>query len=259
LKIDKLLAGTLALVLIAGIGTPVFADSTFTGSGGETQQGAESVTPDVNRPQIDEDDVIFDGGLGAFTIICGTVPPDTRCAVDFVFEDDSILTDVHFDASDFLVEGFIPEITYFIYADDEDTPGVPGVLKQTGQGVNVHKELIGGNDFRYWFDLDNPILLDGDTTFWISLNVFDWWNTSSVFGNPVAVTLDDAETWFVIPDGELNIVLTGHRAVVGGELLSIDTTSLLVAGAQSFSWMIPVVLSVIGIGLFVVSRNSENS
>jgi len=47
--------------------------------------------------------------------------------------------------------------------------------------------------------------------------------------------------------------------VVGGELLPIDTTALLLAGAQSFYWMIPVVLSVLGIGLFVVSRKSENS
>jgi len=46
---------------------------------------------------------------------------------------------------------------------------------------------------------------------------------------------------------------------VGGELLPIESTSLLLAGAQSFSWMIPVVLSVLGIGLFVVSRKSENS
>ncbi len=45
--------------------------------------------------------------------------------------------------------------------------------------------------------------------------------------------------------------------VVGGELLPIETTSLLLAGVQSFSWMIPVVLSVLGIGLFVVSRKSK--
>ena len=44
---------------------------------------------------------------------------------------------------------------------------------------------------------------------------------------------------------------------VGGEIIPIETTSLLLAGAQSFSWMIPVVLSGIGIGLFVVSRKSE--
>ncbi len=48
-------------------------------------------------------------------------------------------------------------------------------------------------------------------------------------------------------------------ATVGGEMLPLDTTSLLLAGAQTFSWMIPVVLSVLGIGLFVVSRKSENS
>ncbi len=47
--------------------------------------------------------------------------------------------------------------------------------------------------------------------------------------------------------------------VIGGELIPIQTTSLILAGAQSFSWMIPVVLSGIGIGLFVVSRKSKNS
>jgi len=44
---------------------------------------------------------------------------------------------------------------------------------------------------------------------------------------------------------------------VGGEIIPIESTSLILAGAQTFSWMIPVVLSGIGIGLFVVSRKSE--
>jgi len=44
---------------------------------------------------------------------------------------------------------------------------------------------------------------------------------------------------------------------VGGEFLPIKTTSLLLASAQTFSWMIPVVLSGIGIGLFVVTRKSK--
>ena len=51
----------------------------------------------------------------------------------------------------------------------------------------------------------------------------------------------------------LNIIF----AVIGGELLPIDATSLILAGAQSFSWMIPVLLSGIGIGLFVVSRKNS--
>jgi len=44
--------------------------------------------------------------------------------------------------------------------------------------------------------------------------------------------------------------------IIGGNLLPVDTTALLLAGSQSFSWMIPVVLSVLGIGLFVF-RKSE--
>jgi len=50
----------------------------------------------------------------------------------------------------------------------------------------------------------------------------------------------------------------GDGQVIGGEIIPIETTSLILAGAQSFSWMIPVVLSVLGIGLFVL-RKSENS
>ena len=46
---------------------------------------------------------------------------------------------------------------------------------------------------------------------------------------------------------------------IGGKLIPIETTSLLLAGAQSTTWLIPVVLSLIGIGVFVVSGKSENS
>jgi hypothetical protein len=55
------------------------------------------------------------------------------------------------------------------------------------------------------------------------------------------------------------VIESTSEVPVGGDTIKIDTTSLMVAGAQSFSWMIPVVLSGIGIGLFVVSRKSKNS
>ena len=45
--------------------------------------------------------------------------------------------------------------------------------------------------------------------------------------------------------------------LVAGEIIPIESTSLILAGAQSFSWMIPLLLSVLGIGLFVVSRKNE--
>jgi len=45
--------------------------------------------------------------------------------------------------------------------------------------------------------------------------------------------------------------------VVGGHGGPIDKTALMVTGAQlSASWMIPVLISAIGIGVFVVTRKS---
>ena len=47
---------------------------------------------------------------------------------------------------------------------------------------------------------------------------------------------------------------TDQCVVVGGTLLPLDTTVLLLAGAQSFSWMIPVVISAIGIGIVIARK-----
>ncbi|MGI0041204.1 MAG: hypothetical protein ACRD94_04485 [Nitrosopumilaceae archaeon] len=46
---------------------------------------------------------------------------------------------------------------------------------------------------------------------------------------------------------------------VGGKFIPINTVSLLLAGAQSSMWLLPLMLSIIGIGIFVVSRKSKNS
>ena len=53
-------------------------------------------------------------------------------------------------------------------------------------------------------------------------------------------------------------VYPDHLKTVGGEIIPIEQTSLILAGAQSYSWMLPVALSILGIGLFVF-RKSENS
>jgi len=51
-----------------------------------------------------------------------------------------------------------------------------------------------------------------------------------------------------------SIIVTKPQQVVGGEIIPIETTSLLLAGAQSTTWLIPVVLSIVGIGLVLVRR-----
>ncbi len=71
----------------------------------------------------------------------------------------------------------------------------------------------------------------------------------------ISLVADDA-------DPEIDAVV-GFNAVppsqvVGGSLLPISMTSLLVAGVQSVTWMIPVVFSLAGIVMFVVSRRPEN-
>ncbi len=70
-------------------------------------------------------------------------------------------------------------------------------------------------------------------------------HSGSPYSFPADVTVIPELTPVPVPD------------VVGGDFLPIETTALLLAGTQSFSWMIPVVLSILGIGLFVVSRKSE--
>lgn len=79
---------------------------------------------------------------------------------------------------------------------------------------------------------------------------FDSHNSCQQLGNPDCdAELDACLQACVIPP---------ENEVIGGEIIPIESTSLLLAEAQSFSWMIPVMLSVLGIGLFVVSRKSEN-
>ncbi len=42
---------------------------------------------------------------------------------------------------------------------------------------------------------------------------------------------------------------------VGGELLPLDTTALLLAGAQmNAAWIIPVIVSAIGIGIVILRK-----
>ncbi len=76
------------------------------------------------------------------------------------------------------------------------------------------------------------------------------------FTNTASVTCEDQAGSIVSADSNPVTVTIIQPPVVGGQLLPIDSTALLLAGAQTFSWMIPVVLSVLGIGLFVF-RKSE--
>ncbi len=111
-----------------------------------------------------------------------------------------------------------------------------GVLTQ-GQGINEPGALFINHGI---------INIIGDESFNMIFNRGIFQNSGTI--NPFEKLITQQQGVFeTIPS----------KCTVGGESIPIDTTSLILAGAQSFSWMIPVVLSGIGIGLFVVTRKSE--
>jgi len=58
-------------------------------------------------------------------------------------------------------------------------------------------------------------------------------------------------------DGMDAIAFLPEEFIIGGTIIPLDQTALLLAGVQSVSmWMIPVVLSGIGIGVFVIKRRN---
>jgi len=70
----------------------------------------------------------------------------------------------------------------------------------------------------------------------------------------VDVLIGKVKTLVVEMRGSGAISLIGGDDPVGGQVLSLDATPLLLSGVQTFSWMIPIVLSVLGIGLVFLSR-----
>jgi len=82
-------------------------------------------------------------------------------------------------------------------------------------------------------------------------------------GNPGTTTCELVLTVFAVTGGgdraSQTIMVTTSTTLVGGEFLPIDSTALLLAGSQmTASWMIPVIVSAVGIGLVFV-RKSKNS
>ena len=227
----------LSLVLVAGLGTPVLA--------------------------ADENNVIFNGGTADFNTGAVIDDPAIIKAEDFVLSQSTDLTDVHLD----VFQRDISLTAEFSYAIWTDKAGVPDSIIQSGVGVNEHKVLIAGkgpNDLRYWFDLDNPLPLTAGTTYWITLFVGNsanpgdtlWYSTTPGFGNTAVTSIDGGINWIRFPSFPVqnNLVLTGPT-MVGGELIPLDTTMVLVAGTQTTAaWMIPVIVSAIGIGIVIARK-----
>jgi len=270
LKIDKLLAGTLAIVLISGLGTPAFAGIVIVEPGGETitfnfEMTVTEVNPliidfGLSTQQVEVGDLI----TGTYTFDADT--PDLDGSPDFgIYFHDQVRINV--DGTIF--ESPFPFSDVIVVADDV---GFDFYLVEQFNLQNSDNEDL--NAF-FFFELDDfdETVFDDDSLPLTPPDLSEFENNFAVveifegeFSNGSPTSLFFSPEDFVQQQvegiqfiGQITSLTLQVDPPVGGELIPIETTSLLLASAQSFSWMIPLVLSVLGIGLFVVSRKSENT
>jgi len=263
LKINKLLTGTLALVLIAGLTSPGFADDRDDGESTVSLSAAE--IEELFTP-TSHDVIIYENGDPSAS---DTQFIDNRIrADDFVLDGDFVVTDAHF-----IVEkndGGLPidPLFYAIYADDGGMPG-----DEIASGIAVDVELMilvddpdpGDDDiFEAWFDFEEGVPLEGGVTYWFALTYMidtftveepepEWIEAIAITGNPSLEADEFPPIWDSPDNFDMWFQLTGDAKVVGGEFLPIDSTALVLAGLQTSAiWMIPVLAGVAGAGFYLV-------
>ena len=109
----------------------------------------------------------------------------------------------------------------------------------------------------------NDIAVEG-TFEWVSGEVtsgYENWANGEPSGDADTVHMQGDGTWNDIAGSNIGIMELDDTcdfifgSAIGGHLVSVDTTALLLAGAQSISmWMIPVVVAGVGIAVFVIKR-----
>jgi len=251
LKLNKLLVGILALVLIAGLGTPVFAQTNL--SAGMDPADVEGVA----TPQ-------------------SVLSPQQNCSdIDYIFTGtgSGTLDSVPFPSSDFTVtvwantcdvmEIFFPGVFTVLATAakvDIDGVGTVQVTEETGVFANNPNDALGWS----FFNGDN---LD-----------FDIWDFFNVLPPPYDLTTDFGPVFAANPPGFFApvstdsglLLITGitdgtfvaelKDDMVGGELLPIDSTALVLAGLQTSAiWMIPLLAGVAGSAfgiLYIKSRRN---
>jgi len=253
---QRLLAGTLALVLIAGFGAPAFAQTTVSGDGDGDINNAAS------HNGLEGHDLVFDNGGDAFGESGHTMDTLFVPAEDFILDKDTVLTDVHFVAIDATPGDFETGYQYFLF---ENGAGEPGDLITMGTAQDV--ELGDRSEFTrfVWFDLEEPVKLDADTTYWIGLQStggtaqgVGWVFGTEGFGSQALqsaggtfdnwTNLNFEHAWFLLTGGEF----------VGGEFLPIDTTALLVAGAQTNAvWILSALVAIGGVAFGALYLTSK--
>ena len=269
MKIDKLLAGTLALVLVAGLGTPAFAGIptgeliTF-----EFEMEVTDIFLDeFSGIAVAQDVEVGDTISGTYTFDSNAVGDDIGTGTFYPFENVMVTVDGEFFQS---TPPFTPGNDLIFVGNDLFDSIDEYALQDTTLSYEGGVEEEISAFFLFVLDDFDQTVFDDESLPLTPPNVADFEGNFAVLVIVPDLLIDAAQSFNPEDIGKLQTfpggiqiqgVITSltlqNDVVVGGELIPIETTSLILAGAQSFSWMIPVVLSVIGIGLFVVSRKSE--
>jgi len=208
--------------------------------------------------------VIFDSGPPATAGTLSVIISDAFLAEDFIPDASASVTDFHF----FIIPvspSFLPIGSTFSYEIRDDSAGQPGNIIGQGTATVVGSDpfpALCSTCFEVWTDFDNPVPVTQGQTFWIVFQVFTggFYIVDSVLvGNQLHITTDKVNYTpiFFFGDIPVNfpIQITALFPGVGGELLSIDTTALLVAGLQTnLAWIIPVAVSTVGISAFLLRK-----
>ena len=260
MKVSRVLVGTLALVLVAGLVTPAFA----VGGTAPMENYIDPAILDLADPtDANPEDIVYENG-DPDPGNTGLFMHHNSVAQDFVLDNSASITDVHFILVEFGGTDFDGEVQYTIFGDDNG-PDITNVLG-SGSAINLETEFLGtggfGDRIAVWFDLEDPVPLDAGVTYWLHLHAGTGFNSPPDYLWEVTTEPVGECTRFFrggnLNNPELNCGLDSwfqltSKQVVAGELLPIDNTVLLLAGIQSMTvWMVPTVLGLAGAGVYLV-------
>ncbi len=282
MKVSILLAGTLALVLIAGLGTPAFALTTETGMDILEGNAVPTVIPiqqDCDIVNIFDDRTVFDAAVGSttledftdnfhFPISTGILNSATNLVVTFgspilpgdiqpgVTYSMPIGTGQFFNIDAFggFVGGFLdglkdPEFDPVTIAFDNPVAAFGFDMNQLmGGSFDITIQFTSGPDFVGNFPVTQNL----------SLEFFGF--QSEQIDIETVIIQGDGTGGFDYAFDNFAFGGKGCEIVVGGEFSPIDSTALLLAGLQTSAiWMLPVLAGVAGSAfgvLYIKSRRN---
>jgi len=242
LKVNRVLVGTLAIVLVAGLIIPASADEHIDANIDDSVQAAT-----VPEPVALVGEIII-----AFAPLSGPNGTPYQGHVENGF----VVTSISGTWQEaFNVGNPIPAI--FHLTSNGAQAGV-NIEKQVGGFFDLVSIDVGtGGSSSTTMDVTctarNQGNVVGNQVFQYSGNVFQTFGLGAGFSNIDSV--DCTASNFVTSSVNFDNLVVRTSQPLGGEFLGVDSTALLLAGFQANAlWLIPVIVSAIGIGIVIARK-----